>query len=241
MSWEPLQLRVWETFQLRVADSVAIFAFYGISQDLLPGATSVTINGATWNEVTFDQILKFYLLASILLAAYIGNYRKCVPWLFRIFTRHYEQVFHHGFIPHSLGELIWLCLMEFFIISVHFAISMVILIIFKYHVTIVFVTCTISDHWAYQLVILSVYTYANITRIITCIKTLKDTQIIPLDPNVGYHDAPKGIYGECSICYDSTDDQPISKMNNCTHTYHTTCISEWFVLSRQCPMCREVS
>ena len=40
----------------------------------------------------------------------------------------------------------------------------------------------------------------------------------------------------CSICQESVSAG--TRINACRHTFHTSCISEWFSLSPRCPMCR---
>ena len=40
----------------------------------------------------------------------------------------------------------------------------------------------------------------------------------------------------CSICQEPVTEG--TQINACRHTFHTSCISEWFSLSPRCPMCR---
>lgn len=40
----------------------------------------------------------------------------------------------------------------------------------------------------------------------------------------------------CSICQESLTEG--TQITACRHTFHTSCISEWFSLSPRCPMCR---
>ena len=41
--------------------------------------------------------------------------------------------------------------------------------------------------------------------------------------------------GDCPICQDAGADV---RFNTCSHTYHRTCISQWWRINRTCPMCR---
>jgi hypothetical protein len=41
----------------------------------------------------------------------------------------------------------------------------------------------------------------------------------------------------CSICQDSLSASHI-RLVHCGHTFHNTCIAEWFTRSVHCPMCR---
>jgi hypothetical protein len=43
----------------------------------------------------------------------------------------------------------------------------------------------------------------------------------------------------CSICQDGyTDGQAVRKINHCDHSFHKSCIDEWFERNVHCPICR---
>ncbi len=46
----------------------------------------------------------------------------------------------------------------------------------------------------------------------------------------------------CSICCESmvgTAKDDMSKLDECKHVYHTSCINKWFKVKRECPQCRK--
>lgn len=44
---------------------------------------------------------------------------------------------------------------------------------------------------------------------------------------------------ECGICKDNFKrNDMVSKMRNCTHTFHSSCINEWGKYKTECPLCR---
>lgn len=43
--------------------------------------------------------------------------------------------------------------------------------------------------------------------------------------------------GNCAICQESLT-SPASRIRHCGHSFHTTCIAEWFTRSVHCPNCR---
>jgi hypothetical protein len=44
---------------------------------------------------------------------------------------------------------------------------------------------------------------------------------------------------ECSICLTSIDNKKTDL--NCTHSFHTNCINEWFKTNKSCPLCRKIA
>jgi uncharacterized membrane protein YuzA (DUF378 family) len=54
----------------------------------------------------------------------------------------------------------------------------------------------------------------------------------------GYTVTTQIMDDNCAICYQPMI-QDISKINSCTHTFHTECISSWYNISPFCPICRQ--
>lgn len=51
---------------------------------------------------------------------------------------------------------------------------------------------------------------------------------------------PEEIGQECSICFlKFTSGQKLSTLDNCDHTFHYNCISEWGKYKQSCALCRE--
>jgi len=48
---------------------------------------------------------------------------------------------------------------------------------------------------------------------------------------------PEDDSGNCAICQETLT-SPATKIRHCGHSFHTTCISEWFTRSVHCPNCR---
>lgn len=48
---------------------------------------------------------------------------------------------------------------------------------------------------------------------------------------------PSDDSGNCAICQETLT-SPATKIRHCGHSFHTTCISEWFTRSVHCPNCR---
>jgi len=49
--------------------------------------------------------------------------------------------------------------------------------------------------------------------------------------------SPEDDSGNCAICQETLT-TPATKIRHCGHSFHTTCISEWFTRSVHCPNCR---
>ena len=43
---------------------------------------------------------------------------------------------------------------------------------------------------------------------------------------------------KCSICLD-TIEEPVYKLIKCHHTFHKSCLQQWFVKNNNCPLCRQ--
>jgi hypothetical protein len=48
---------------------------------------------------------------------------------------------------------------------------------------------------------------------------------------------PQDDSGNCAICQETLTN-PATRIRHCGHSFHTTCISEWFSRSVHCPNCR---
>ena len=48
---------------------------------------------------------------------------------------------------------------------------------------------------------------------------------------------PSDDSGNCAICQETLT-TPATRIRHCGHSFHTTCISEWFTRSVHCPNCR---
>jgi hypothetical protein len=48
---------------------------------------------------------------------------------------------------------------------------------------------------------------------------------------------PQDDSGNCAICQETLTN-PATRIRHCGHSFHTTCISEWFTRSVHCPNCR---
>jgi hypothetical protein len=48
---------------------------------------------------------------------------------------------------------------------------------------------------------------------------------------------PEDDSGNCAICQETLTN-PATRIRHCGHSFHTTCISEWFTRSVHCPNCR---
>lgn len=48
---------------------------------------------------------------------------------------------------------------------------------------------------------------------------------------------PSDDSGNCAICQETLT-SPATRIRHCGHSFHTTCISEWFTRSVHCPNCR---
>jgi hypothetical protein len=48
---------------------------------------------------------------------------------------------------------------------------------------------------------------------------------------------PEDDSGNCAICQETLT-SPATRIMHCGHSFHTTCISEWFTRSVHCPNCR---
>jgi hypothetical protein len=48
---------------------------------------------------------------------------------------------------------------------------------------------------------------------------------------------PEDDSGNCAICQETLTN-PATRIMHCGHSFHTTCISEWFTRSVHCPNCR---
>jgi hypothetical protein len=48
---------------------------------------------------------------------------------------------------------------------------------------------------------------------------------------------PQDDSGNCAICQETLT-TPATRIRHCGHSFHTTCISEWFTRSVHCPNCR---
>ena len=48
---------------------------------------------------------------------------------------------------------------------------------------------------------------------------------------------PQDDSGNCAICQETLT-SPATRIRHCGHSFHTTCISEWFTRSVHCPNCR---
>ena len=46
------------------------------------------------------------------------------------------------------------------------------------------------------------------------------------------------INEECSICLESSDDTDFVLLN-CGHKFHTSCLANWLINKRNCPICRD--
>lgn len=44
---------------------------------------------------------------------------------------------------------------------------------------------------------------------------------------------------ECSICLDSYRSGQEVSILACSHEYHSSCITQWMIKNRSCPMCRK--
>lgn len=44
---------------------------------------------------------------------------------------------------------------------------------------------------------------------------------------------------DCTICYETINENDSTYTLPCNHTYHTLCINQWFSVSSTCPMCRQ--
>lgn len=42
----------------------------------------------------------------------------------------------------------------------------------------------------------------------------------------------------CAICLEDDDDEYLTEMPNCTHEFHSECITAWLCMSNSCPTCR---
>lgn len=50
----------------------------------------------------------------------------------------------------------------------------------------------------------------------------------------------EGVVENCPICLEGMEEN-IVKLNNCSHQYHESCIADWLIRKRNCPVCRERS
>ncbi len=46
-------------------------------------------------------------------------------------------------------------------------------------------------------------------------------------------------HSECSICLESYRSGQEVSILACSHEYHSSCIGEWMLKNRSCPMCRK--
>jgi hypothetical protein len=44
---------------------------------------------------------------------------------------------------------------------------------------------------------------------------------------------------ECSICLETYRSGQEVSILSCSHEYHSSCIKEWMIKNRSCPMCRK--
>ena len=45
---------------------------------------------------------------------------------------------------------------------------------------------------------------------------------------------------ECSICLSEMNDKDVYILKKCSHMFHKSCFSKWFVKSNTCPICRSI-
>jgi hypothetical protein len=229
-------------------DASAAIVFCTMAYDLLPGSTTVIVDGVTWNEITFDSMLKFYLLTSMSFCGYIANYRPFTGYI----VTNIEQV--HELLTYrliaQLASPIQNALIELLFSLTYIIVGTGVTLMYKYHIMFLYYMCNISDHWVYILILFAVFTYANVQYTINIVKELRhkhdelEVEVIVAVPDNIYHSIHRipgelNVNQECCICYDPMDRDSTSKMNKCIHMYHTQCIAEWCNISRMCPMCRQ--
>lgn len=67
----------------------------------------------------------------------------------------------------------------------------------------------------------------------------EDVPIVPtpaqltaaLEHDVAFHDST------CAICQDTLETG--TRLRNCRHNFHTSCITNWFAMNPRCPVCRD--
>ena len=50
---------------------------------------------------------------------------------------------------------------------------------------------------------------------------------------------PCEFKNECAICFDSTEDDSLAKIDGCQHKFCFQCIDTWSETKRECPLCRK--
>ena len=55
--------------------------------------------------------------------------------------------------------------------------------------------------------------------------------------NMQIREVPPGM--TCSICLCKLDNSSKVVFLNCSHFFHQACISQWFHITRSCPLCKE--
>ncbi|KAJ4829382.1 hypothetical protein Tsubulata_014525, partial [Turnera subulata] len=78
----------------------------------------------------------------------------------------------------------------------------------------------------------------------TCKKRTRAGSVVHLGRVVVYSttatDLDPNNWSECVICLEDFNDGDACKVLDptCDHMYHETCINEWLVVGRDCPLCR---
>jgi hypothetical protein len=54
-----------------------------------------------------------------------------------------------------------------------------------------------------------------------------------------YHSTDDSVHS-CIICLEDLEDNVVS-INNCGHKFHDSCINEWLIRKRECPLCRAIT
>lgn len=84
-------------------------------------------------------------------------------------------------------------------------------------------------------------TAANIVCILQRQKKGPDTSTHELPPSKDDYDVTNVYNDECPICLEHIDFENLENVYvlTCNHTYHNSCILEWFNRSKQyqCPLC----
>ena len=81
----------------------------------------------------------------------------------------------------------------------------------------------------------------NLSKILTEVENLDKlydkVTILDADINVIYEEIPSDKFDDCSICLENFTKGHVIATTSCNHTFHKSCLKEWYLTKGSCPNC----